>query len=405
MLNTEKPAINKQTPLTCYNFALEDFILRNSNIVQNKLLSLQQEGQNWFKQCIATKINGTIVITDHFDDFVTEEIEYQSIEDILNAFSISSYLYNNINNRLYAVMSFDIPITNIADNTKTIIEHYFSYLKTLVIKESYADTTEELNSVADRTDRQLFSPESYITWLINRADVFISEVEIDTNYLWQKPQFLYNALLVYLNQSSMSLYTSYKLLFLLKLAILLIETHKDLISKNHIRTLLNSFSKRLLMLAANAININEINDEIYLEMLILKRLADPTDIVLPLDAITYLYENVIEYCDSTKHLSDTLSNITFANSIETANASTDTIQSWQQANINEIVSNWYQYYKTNNNKFAYFFDNIKDNFMLDKNAYNALIKEADYYLQHKLEFEFAKLLYKIADTGYLNSTS
>lgn len=405
MLNTEKPAINKQTPLTCYNFALEDFILRNSNIVQNKLLSLQQEGQNWFKQCIATKINGTIVITDHFDDFVTEEIEYRSIEDKLNAFTINSYLYNNINNRLYAVMSFDIPITNIADSTKTILEHYFSYLKTLVIKESYADTTEELNSVADRTDRQLFSPESYITWLVNHADVFISEVAIDINYLWQKPQFLYNTLLVYLDQSNMSLYTSYKLLFLLKLSNLFIETHKDLISKNHIRTLLNSFSKRLLMLATNAININEINDEIYLEMLILKRLADPTDIVLPLDAIKYLYENVTEYCDSAKHLSDTLSNITFVNSIETANASTDTIQSWQQTNIKEIVSNWYQYYKTNKNKFTYFFDSIKNNFMLDRNAYNALIKEADYYLQHKLECEFAKLLYKIADTGYLNSTS
>ena len=412
MIDTNKPISIPKTPLVCYDFNLADcdqFIALNEPIIVAVLNKAKQENQSQFSHLLAIKLDGTIEVDSN--NQILNSIVYQSIYDKLGLLDI--YDLPTFKQQEYFVNAYNFVISNDLKSTAdNILRDYYHKLQSFIKQVSNVKDTDTLSCLVNTFDKRIYASDSYLDWLINRADIYF-DTNLDVDYLWQKPKYLYERLLLGVSDTH-SLINRYKVKMLIKLAAILAEKYFNQANRNYFITLLNKFSDLLINnpLSDNTAFFSEPNvssakqirigdcDEIYADMLTLMHKTGMQYLTLPLNAVSFMFFRQGIYGENKEDIRNTLNKIVFS-SCSKNNPEPD----WYQKQARTLITQWqwaYQYNKGDFINFSDFMAIIKNNFEIDKPSYQALRCELASHVPDKKQADFVNAFWQIIVNGYVN---
>lgn len=412
MIDTSKPINIPKTPLVCYDFNLtgcDQFIALNEPIIVAALNKAKQEKQTQFNHLLAIKLDGTIEVDPN--NQLLNSIVYRPIYDklsLLDMYSLPRFKQQEyfVNVSIFMISN-DLKST--ADN---ILRDYYHKLQSFIDQVSNVKDTDALSGLVSTFDKRIYASDSYLDWLIDRADIYF-DTNLDVDYLWQKPKYLYEKLLLGISDTH-SLINSYKVKMLIKLTVILAEKYLNQANRNYFITLLNKFSDLLINnpLPDNTAFFCEPNispakqarigdcDEIYADMLILMHKTNMQYLTLPLNAVSFMFFRQGIYGENKEDVRNLLNKIIFS-SCNKSNPEPD----WYQKQARTLITQWqwaYQYHKGDFINFSDFMAIIKNNFEIDRPSYQALRYELASHIQDKKQADFVNVFWQIIANGYVN---
>lgn len=412
MIDTSKPINIPKTPLVCYDFNLtgcDQFIALNEPIIVAALNKAKQEKQTQFNHLLAIKLDGTIEVDPN--NQLLNSIVYRPIYDklsLLDMYSLPRFKQQEyfVNVSIFMISN-DLKST--ADN---ILRDYYHKLQSFINQVSNVKDTDALSGLVSTFDKRIYASDSYLDWLIDRADIYF-DTNLDVDYLWQKPKYLYEKLLLGISDTH-SLINSYKVKMLIKLTVILAEKYLNQANRNYFITLLNKFSDLLINnpLPDNTAFFCEPNispakqarigdcDEIYADMLILMHKTNMQYLTLPLNAVSFMFFRQGIYGENKEDVRNLLNKIIFS-SCNKSNPEPD----WYQKQARTLITQWqwaYQYHKGDFINFSDFMAIIKNNFEIDRPSYQALRYELASHIQDKKQADFVNVFWQIIANGYVN---
>lgn len=412
MIDTSKPISIPKTPLVCYDFTLagcDQFIALNEPIVIAALNKAKQENQSQFNHLLAIKLDGTVEVDPN--NQVLNSIVYRPIYDKLSL--LDMYSLPRLKQQAYFVNVSNFMINNDLKSTAdNILRDYYHKLQSFINQVSNVKDTDTLSCLVNTFDKRIYASDNYLDWLINRADIYF-DTELDVDYLWQKPKYLYEKLLLGVSDTH-TLINSYKVKMLIKLTVILAEKYLNQTNRNYFITLLNKFSDLLINnpLPDNTSFFCEPNispakqarigdcDEIYADMLILMHKTDMQYLTLPLNAVSFMFFRQDIYGENKEDIRNFLNKIIFSSC-----AKGDFEPDWYQKQARILITQWlwaYQYHKGDYINFSDFVAIIKNNFEIDKPSYQALRYELASHMQNRKQADFVKTFWQIIINGYIN---
>lgn len=412
MIDTSKPISIPKTPLVCYDFNLagcDQFIALNEPIIVAVLNKAKQENQSQFNHLLAIKLDGTVEIDPNSQ--LLNSIVYRPIYDKLGLLKI--YGLPTFKQQAYFVNAYNFMINNDLKSTADdILRDYYNKLQSFINQVSNVKDTDTLSCLVNTFDKRIYASDSYLDWLINRADIYF-DTSLDVDYLWQKPKCLYEKLLLGVSNAP-SLINSYKAKMLIKLAVILAERYLNQANRNYFITLLNKFSDLLINSSLPDNNsffcepsVSSVKqarigdcDEIYADMLILMRKTDMQYLTLPLNAVSFMFFRQDIYGENKEDIRDVLNRIVFS-SCTKGGFEPD----WYQKKACTLITQWqwaYQYHKGDFINFSDFMTIIKNNFEIDKPSYQALRYELASHVQDRKQTNFVNAFWQIIANGYVN---
>lgn len=412
MIDTSKPISIPKTPLVCYDFNLagcDQFIALNEPIIVAVLNKAKQEKQTQFNHLLAIKLDGVIEVDPN--NQILNSIVYKPIYDKLGL--LDMYSLSRFKQQAYFVNAYNFMISNDLKSTAdNILRDYYHKLHSFIDQVSNVKDTDTLSCLVNTFDKRIYASDSYLDWLINRADIYF-DINLDVDYLWQKPKYLYEKLLLGVSDTH-SLINSYKVKMLIKLAVILAEKYLNQANRNYFITLLNKFSNLLInnplsdntaffcepsVSPAKQARIGDC-DEIYADMLILMHKTNMSYLTLPLNAVSFMFFRQDIYGENKEDIRNLLNKIIFS-SYSKSNPEPD----WYQKQAYTLITQWqwaYQYHKGDFINFSDFIAIIKNNFEIDKPSYQALRYELASHMQDKKLADFVKTFWQIIINGYIN---
>lgn len=412
MIDTSKPISIPKTPLVCYDFNLagcDQFIALNEPIIVAVLNKAKQENQSQFNHLLAIKLDGTVEIDPNSQ--LLNSIVYRPIYDKLGLLKI--YGLPRFKQQEYFVNAYNFVISNDLKSTADdILRDYYHKLQSFINQVSNVKDTDTLSCLVNTFDKRIYASDSYLDWLINRADIYF-DTNLDVDYLWQKPKYLYEKLLLGVSDTH-AFINSYKVKMLIKLAVILAERYLNQANRNYFITLLNKFSNLLInnplsdntaffcepsVSPAKQARIGDC-DEIYADMLILMHKTNMSYLTLPLNAVSFMFFRQGIYGENKKDIRNTLNKVIFSSC-----AKGDFEPDWYQKQARTLITQWqwaYQYNKSDFINFSDFIAIIKNNFEIDKPSYQALRYELASHMQDKKLADFINAFWQIIVNGYVN---
>lgn len=412
MIDTSKPISIPKTPLVCYDFNLagcDQFIALNEPIIVAVLNKAKQEKQTQFNHLLAIKLDGVIEVDPN--NQILNSIVYKPIYDKLGL--LDMYSLSRFKQQAYFVNAYNFMISNDLKSTAdNILRDYYHKLHSFIDQVSNVKDTDTLSCLVNTFDKRIYASDSYLDWLINRADIYF-DTELDVDYLWQKPKYLYEKLLLGVSDTH-SLINRYKAKMLIKLAVILAEKCLNQANRNYFITLLNKFSDLLInnplpdntaffcepsVSPAKQTRIGDC-DEIYADMLTLMHKTDMQYLTLPLNAVSFMFFRQGIYGENKKDIRNTLNKVIFS-SCSKSNPEPD----WYQKQARTLITQWQwasQYHKADFINFSDFMAIIKNNFEIDNPNYQALRYELAIYIQDKKQDDVVNVFWQIIINGYVN---
>lgn len=412
MIDTSKPISIPKTPLVCYDFNLagcDQFIALNEPIIVAVLNKAKQEKQTQFNHLLAIKLDGVIEVDPN--NQILNSIVYKPIYDKLGL--LDMYSLSRFKQQAYFVNAYNFMISNDLKSTAdNILRDYYHKLHSFIDQVSNVKDTDTLSCLVNTFDKRIYASDSYLDWLINRADIYF-DTNLDVDYLWQKPKYLYEKLLLGVSDTH-SLINSYKVKMLIKLAVILAEKYLNQANRNYFITLLNKFSNLLInnplsdntaffcepsVSPAKQARIGDC-DEIYADMLILMRKTNMPCLTLPLNAVSFMFFRQGIYGKNKEDVRNLLNKIIFS-SCSKSNPEPD----WYQKQARTLITQWQwasQYHKADFINFSDFMAIIKNNFEIDNPNYQALRYELAIYIQDKKQDDVVNVFWQIIINGYVN---
>lgn len=415
MIDTSKPISIPKTPLVCYDFNLagcDQFIALNEPIIVAVLNKAKQEKQTQFNHLLAIKLDGVIEVDPN--NQILNSIVYKPIYDKLGL--LDMYSLSRFKQQAYFVNAYNFMISNDLKSTAdNILRDYYHKLHSFIDQVSNVKDTDTLSCLVNTFDKRIYASDSYLDWLINRADIYF-DTELDVDYLWQKPKYLYEKLLLGVSNTP-SLINSYKAKMIIKLAVILAERYLNQANRNYFITLLNKFSDLLInsLLPDNSAFFCDSNvspakqarigdcDEIYADMLILMHKTNMSCLTLPLNAVSFMFFRQGIYGENKEDVRNLLNKIIFS-SCSKSNPEPD----WYQKQARTLITQWqwaYQYHKGDFINFSDFMAIIKNNFEIDRPSYQALRYELASHMQDRKQTNFVNTCWHIIANSYVNHKS